>query len=233
MSNEKTELFLDTWRRLETAAERVVGSTGRTNAVVALCRDPRFSAYRDELDYCREVRNLLSHQAKVDGEYAVYPSDAALQLLQEVLRKLEAPPTVADVMTPTAQLITASEDSRVTDIMRRMRDKGLTHIPLLKKERVTGVFSVETVFQAVLDGRSIGPDTAVRDLADYLPLEKHMNHEYRFVSKGTTLQAAENIFRKGAARTRKLRLLLITRDGRPDSPLLGVVVPLDLVGRTD
>ena len=60
-----------------------------------------------------------------------------------------------------------------------------------------------------------------------------MNYEYRFVSKGTTLQAAENIFRKGSNRIRKLKLLLVTRDGLPDSPLLGVVTPLDLIGYID
>lgn len=233
MSNEKTEQFLDTWRRLETAAERVVGNTGRTNTVLALCKDPRFSALRDELDYCREIRNLLSHQAKIDGEYAVHPSDAALEMLETVLQKLESPPLITEVMTPVENLITVQDVFRVTETMRRMQEKGLSHIPLLKKERVLGVFSIETVFQAVLDGCPIDETTLIRDLSDYLPLEKHVNYEYRFVSKGTTLQAAENIFRKGSNRIRKLKLLLVTRDGRPDSPLLGVVTPLDLMGYID
>ncbi len=234
MSNQKTEQFLDDWRRLESAAERVVGSDSRTNAVLRLCRDPRFSAYRDELDYCREVRNLLSHQAKVDGEYPVYPSDAMLALLQTVLRRLEDPPVVTEVMTPTDRLILADENANVLDIMRRMKEKGLSHIPLLKKERVVGVFSVETVFQSVLDGRAeIGPETRMKDLAAYLPLEKHMNHEYRFVHKGTTLQIAESMFQKGSGRARKLKLLLVTKNGEADTPLLGVVTPYDLMGQPE
>ena len=95
MPNRKTEQFLDSWRRLETAAERVVGSDSRSNAVLRLCKDPRFSAYREQLDYCREVRNLLSHQAKVNGEYAVYPSDAVLELLDTVCA---ARPVTAEVL---------------------------------------------------------------------------------------------------------------------------------------
>ena len=80
---------------------------------------------------------MLSHQAKIDGEYAVHPSDAALEMLETVLQKLESPPLITEVMTPVENLITVQDVFRVTETMRRMREKGLSHIPLLKKERVS------------------------------------------------------------------------------------------------
>ena len=231
MPNQKTELFLDYWRRLETADARVVGSDSRINAVLRLCRDPRFSAYREQLDYCREVRNLLSHQAKVDGEYAVYPSDAVLELLQTVLRKLEDPPRVTEVMTPLEKLVTAYEDDQVLDIMRQMRSRSLSHVPVLKGNHVVGVFSVETVFQGVLDSKwPIDRNTTFGEYTDYLPTENHMGFDYRFISRGTTLDNAELMFEKANKRNRKLKLLLVTRTGDENEPLLGVVTPYDLMG---
>ncbi len=231
MPNQKTEQFLDSWRRLETAAERVVGSDSRTSAVIRLCRDPRFSAYRDELDYCREVRNLLSHQAKMNGEYAVYPSDAVLEMLNTVLKKLEDPPRVTDVMTPLEKLVTAQEDTPVLEVMRRMRSRSLSHVPILKNNRVQGVFSVETVFQGVLDGKwPVEGDTTLKEYAAYLPTAGHMGSEYRFVNRGTTLANAELMFEKAHSRNRKLKLLLVTKNGGEDEPLLGVVTPYDLMG---
>ncbi len=231
MPNQKTEQFLDSWRRLETAAERVVGSDSRTNAVVRLCRDPRFSAYRDELDYCREVRNLLSHQAKVNGEYAVYPSDAVLEMLNTVLKKLEDPARVTDVMTPLSKLVTATENTPVLDLMRRMHSRGLSHVPILKNDRVVGVFSVETIFQGVLDGKwPLEADTTLKEYTNYLPANGHMGSEYRFINRSTTLANAEIMFEKACNRNRKLKLLLVTKDGGEDEPLLGVVTPYDLMG---
>ncbi len=231
MPNQKTEQFLDSWRRLETAAERVVGADSRSNAVLRLCKDPRFSAYREELDYCREVRNLLSHQAKVNGEYAVYPSDAVLELLDTVLQRLENPPRAADVMTPLEDLVTAQEDDLVLDTMRQMRSRSLSHVPVLKNNRVQGVFSVETVFQGVLDGKwPIDRNTTFGEYASYLPTGSHMAYDYRFIARTTTLANAELMFEKAHKRNRKLKLLLVTKTGDETEPLLGVVTPYDLLG---
>lgn len=232
MPNRKTEQFLDSWRRLETAAERVVGSDSRSNAVLRLCKDPRFSAYREQLDYCREVRNLLSHQAKVDGEYAVYPSDSVLEMLETVLRKLEDPPRASEVMTPLEKLLTAQEHDLVLDVMRQMRSRSLSHVPVLKNDRVLGVFSVETVFQGVLDGKwPIDKNTTFGEYADYLPTNNHMGFDYRFIHRNTTLDNAELMFEKANSRNRKLKLLLVTKNGSEEEPLLGVVTPFDLMGK--
>lgn len=232
MSNEKADRFLDTWRRLETVAERIVGPDDRGGStVVRLCRDPRFSGYRDRLDYCREVRNLLSHEAKVNGEYAVIPSDAMQQMLEEILEKLEYPPRVTEVMTPADQLITVTPASCALATMRRMNQLGVSHAPLLENNRVTGVFSIETIFQAVMDGICrIEEDTPVSIFAHYLPLDCHMGQDFRFVDQGTTLTAAKSIFDKAYDRNHKLKLLLVTRGGGAQEPLLGVLSPYDLLG---
>ena len=235
MSNEKTELFLDTWRRLETAAEHLLGPDTRGgNAVLRLCRDPRFAAYREPLDYCREVRNLLSHQAKLDGQYAVTPSDAVQRLLEEVLRKVEEPQRVCDVMTPVDRMLTATPQTGVLEVMRKMRQQGLSHVPLLEIGRVSGIFSVETIFQAVTDNACrVGEDTVLAAFARYLPLDRHMGHDFRFVGRGVLTAEAEAIFDRAGSRNHKLKLLLVTRSGAAAEPLLGVVSPYDLLGQPD
>ncbi len=233
--NQKTDLFLDYWRQLETAAERYLKDDGRGgNVVLRLCRDKRFSSYREQLDYCREVRNLLSHQAKVDGQYPVTPSDAMLQLLKRVLDQIEDPPRVQDAMTPVEKLLTAAMDSPVLPVMQQMRRQGLSHVPLLQNGRVAGVFSVETVFQALLDGDGCLPaDAVMADYADYLPLTGHMGHTFGYIRRSATLADAEALFDKAYGRDRKLKLLLVTSDGSPNKPLLGVLSPYDLMGQTE
>lgn len=232
MSNEKADLFLDTWRRLETLAERIVGPDEHGgSSVLRLCRDPRFAQYRERLDYCREVRNLLSHEAKVEDEYAVIPSDAMQRMLEEIVTKIEDPPRVTEVMTPVERMLTVKPGSPVLGAMRRMRAQGLSHVPVLDSARVIGIFSVETVFQAVLDGECrVDENTTIAAFTRYLPSEGHMGQDYRFISKSATVATAESIFDRAYDRNRKLKLLLVTRDGTDSGALLGVLTPYDLLG---
>ena len=58
MNNQRAEEFLDLYRRLETAAERLTGTDSRTSSVMKLSRHRDFQKYREELDYARQVRNL-------------------------------------------------------------------------------------------------------------------------------------------------------------------------------
>ena len=228
MPNERAEHLLHSWSRLEAAVGGSIG-TEPADAVLRLCCEPRFAEFREQLEYCSSVCTLLRRYGRISDEYALCPSNSMLDLLDTVLHRLEMPETVLDVMTPLSGLLVADEDTNVLATMDHMKARGLSHIPLLRQQCVTSVFSVETVFQAVLDGRiTVGSKTVMRDLCEYLPLEKHMNHEYCFVDERTDLLTAADIFEKGHTRIRKLKLLLVTVDGNPGSPLKGVVTPFDL-----
>jgi hypothetical protein len=228
MRNKMAEQLLSDWEKLEKAAGKFFG-TGSEDAVSLLRGEARFAEYWEQLEYCRRVCALLCRSERINGDYALYPSDAMLQLLETVLRKLEHPETTLDIMTPVNSLLVADEDSNVLAMMRSMRERKLSHVPLLEHRRVASVFSVETIFQATLDRQlHVTDKTVMRDLDAYLPFEKHLNHAYRFVEGTADLRAVQAFFDEGYTREGKLKLLLVTEDGRADSPLLGVVTPYDI-----
>lgn len=230
MYNEKTDEFLDLYRRLETGAERLLGNESRSSAVMRLSHQRGFSAYRDEMDFCREVRNLLSHEPKVDGAYAFYPSEELLAVLRGLVRMVEHPVTVADRMTPTDQLVITDHKALAIPVMEQMRKENVSHIPILSDGRVTGIFSVGTVFQAMLDGAiELNEKTTIGDFAAYLPLERHMGQGFAFVGKTVPLTEAGAIFDGAYSRKHKIKLLLVTATGRSSERLLGVLSPYDLI----
>ncbi len=69
---------------------------------------PEFERFRPELEYCRDVRNLLSHKPKVAGEYAVEPSEAMLASLRRILRRVQSPDTNLQCATRMDKALTAS-----------------------------------------------------------------------------------------------------------------------------
>lgn len=229
MENAKVDLFLDTYRRLETVGEQYLGRDCRGRVVAELSRLPQFAKYADELDCCREVRNLLSHEIKVDGQYAVVPGENTQELLERILAMMEHPQCVGDRMTRVDALLAVSGEQKVLEVMAEMQQRHLSHVPLLRYGRVSGIFGVDTVFQAVLNGMMISGTTVVSDLEAYLPLDKHGGHIYRFVPRLLPVEQAEERFHQGYSRSQKVRLLLVTEHGDPEERLLGLVTPYDLM----
>jgi predicted transcriptional regulator len=228
MNNRETELFLDTYRRLETAAERVVGGGGRGSSVLRLAHLSEFSRFREELDYCRQVRNLLTHEAKINGEYGVYPTRSLQNVLETVLNLLENPPKVSDCMTPVSQLLRGRWDDKVLDVMHQMQEKGFSYIPLLQSGVVKGVFSFGALFRYILDGNPPIDETTTLDcLADYLALDGRKG--LVFVSPDMPLRRAWEMFHKAYPQNKRPKFLLVTKDAKSNRPLVGVVTPYDLL----
>lgn len=233
MSNARTDLFLDMYKRLEAAAERLVRSDSRGSVVMQLARRREYADMREELDYCREVRNLLSHEVKVNGEYAVCPSESMLAFMQRVLDRVENPPRAIDRATPVSQLVTARREDRLLPLMQTMQKRNLSHVPLLENGRVCGIFSVGTVFQAFLEREALHVDeeTTLAAFDDYLPLSRHLGQSFLFIPEDTLLAEASDIFDRAYHRDQKLKLLLLTRSGKEDEKLRAVLSPYDVLDK--
>ena len=227
MNNQQADLFLDTYKRLETAAERLVGSVGRGSSILRLAHLPAFSRYREELDYCRQVRNLLTHEAKIDGAYGVIPTDQLLGVLNKVLRQIEDPPTVGEYMTPVGKMLTAQMTDKVLCFMTQMEEKGITYLPVMEQNQIVGIFSQHGVFRWLLSGEQIDDDLTFSQMEHLLVLEQHKG--IRFVSPDLSLEQGRELFRHIPAKHERVKLLLVTQNGDSRRPLLGVVSPYDIL----
>lgn len=102
MGDLNTDEFLDLYRRLENAAESVVGS-GRGSSVFRQEKHRDFAAYSDQIACFREVRNFLSHEPKFGGEYAIHPNKSVVESLRALLELVENPPRVRFVYDAAEQ----------------------------------------------------------------------------------------------------------------------------------
>ena len=226
--------FLEAYRRLEAVAPRVLTREQQRaggGVIARLLRHPKFAPYREELDCCREVRNLLTHEVQIEGHPAVVPSEAMIAFVDRMVELIENPKRVRDRMTPLARLVVVERNTQVKQVMEQMWTRGLSRVPLLKEGVVRGMFSMEAIFHATMDGVVITPQTLVGDIRDYLPLDGAPNTHYTFVSPETTLEVAEEIFQSGQNKKTKLRALLVTEGGNPSAPLIGILTPYDILGQ--
>ena len=75
MERTNAEIFLDHYKDLEYIIREKYKLENWESTIHYLTGKREFKKIVNELQYCREVRNLLSHKPKLNDRYSVEPSD--------------------------------------------------------------------------------------------------------------------------------------------------------------
>ena len=201
------------------------------SVVVQFMNDVEGRQFKDKLNLCREIRNLLSHHPEVNGEKIIEPSQAMLDILNEVINYVKRPPLAISYATPFENLLKASLNNNALTIMKKMEHRGFSHVPVLNGGKFIGVFSVGTIFMYILGGNAIEniEKMEIGDFRKYLPFEAHTTERFRFISKSTTVIEAKTAFEQPQQRSRRLVALFITDNGSQGGRLLGMITPWDIL----
>ena len=79
----KTEQFLDLYKRLEKTGRKHFPRLPENAPIInKLCEIATLRPSKDDIEYCRTVRNFLVHTPKIKNMYPVIPSDEMIELLK-------------------------------------------------------------------------------------------------------------------------------------------------------
>lgn len=240
MDRERTqsriERFLDLYKQLEDELEDKYRNARRhySSVVFEFIRDEDSAPVRDQLETCREIRNLLTHSANLGGEPIVEPSAPVVAAMEEVLNFVRKPPLALDYATKWDQVMKAHLHQKVLRLMEVMDKNGYSHIPVLNDGEFYGVFSVGSVFQYILrtGGKGIKPETTVAELGRHIQVEAHMEN-YDFVPKDATYLSVRRKFEKVCGKNKRISVIFITENGKPSERVLGMLTPWDVLGEPD
>ena len=240
MDRERTqsriERFLDLYKQLEDELEDKYRNARRhySSVVFEFIRDEDSAPVRDQLETCREIRNLLTHSANLGGEPIVEPSAPVVAAMEEVLNFVRKPPLALDYATKWDQVMKAHLHQKVLRLMEVMDKNGYSHIPVLNDGEFCGVFSVGSVFQYILrtGGKGIKPETTVAELGRHIQVDAHMEN-YDFVPKDATYLSVRRKFVKVRGTNKRISVIFITENGKPGERVLGMLTPWDVLGEPD
>lgn len=222
------EAFLNTYKELE---EVLCTKYGQKSSTVHRYASAEGSKYAEELDLFREMRNLLSHHARVNGEPPILPSEGALKKLSEILEYAKNPPMAMSAATPTKSLCTADLQSSVRELIELMEERGYSHIPVLNSNGIlTGVFSTGTLFafSRAYPSRSID-GVCLSHIKDLLPPQRHTTEKFEFCSSAASLYELKSRFALSGPNHRRVAAIFITTNGKESGRLLGMITPWDLI----
>lgn len=231
--NEKTEEFLDCYRKLETSIRATFPEIGEGQSPVSwLTRHGggRVRRIRSELDYCRETRNLLSHHEKLGSDYAVTPTDKMIETLQKTIELLQKDSRVRDIWIPAQKILSAQMSTPVRPVMRTMAEKSYTHVPILENGRVIGAFSENTLLSYIMRDEivSIEDGDTFEIFADLLPLGNHASESFCFVAQNELSDELAAQFLKSIQDGERLGMAFVTANGSSKESLLGIVTAWDI-----
>lgn len=233
----RSERFLNQYRVLEGLLEKRYAGKRTTSGSVVMeyLRDADSLACRADLDMCREIRNLLSHNADEDGQPVIEPSEAVLRLLDDIVEYVRKPRLAVDYGTPRDDITFAHPNDSALDVARHMLRMGYSHVPVRDKTGFVGVLSATSLMHYAADHGFDGLDDGLRvgDLKGLLDVRDDRGERYVFLGMDATLPAVRAAFEAPRERNSRLAVVFITEDGTPNTPILAMLTPWDALKGVD
>lgn len=226
-------VFLQKYRVLEGLLEKRYEGAKRTTSsvVIEYIRDDDSVPVRVDLDLLREIRNILSHNAGSDGEAVVEPSDEMLERLESITDYVRRPHRACDFGTPAVQIFSASVNDQVFSVMKTMHKKGYSHVPVLQKGAVIGVFSIRCVFEYLAENGmdSLNQNDRISVLGDRIGLDHDNASRYMFVSEDTSVVTVRKAFQRYTEKNHRLSAVFVTPNGTPREKLICMITPWNVL----
>ena len=226
----RTEQFLRLYRKLEGLLEkRYSGKKVSSSVVMEYLHDPDSAPCRADLDMCRDIRNLLTHNDDEDGQPVVEPSEGVVELLGDIVDYVQRPRLAVDYGTPGEKIMFAHPNDLALDVMRHMMRMGYSHVPVRDKTGLVGVFSAGALMSYVGERgfEALKDDLRIGDLKKELSVDNEHTDKYLFFDSKTTLTTVRMAFEKPQERNRRLAVAFITEDGGQHSQVLAMLTPWD------
>ena len=156
-----------------------------------------------------------------------------IKTLKKIVQKVEHPRMAVDFGVPEKNIYKSTLSSPLMKILKVMKERGFSHVPVVENGKLCGVISPYTILEFITEQgmQIITEETKVRAMKDYLPIAKHKNEYYTFMSKKATFTDADEAFEKRDSKGRRLVVIFITETGSPDEPLLAMLTPWSVVGK--
>ena len=226
----RSEQFLRLYRKLEGLLEkRYSGKKVSSSVVMEYLHDPDSAPCRADLDMCRDIRNLLTHNDDEDGQPVVEPSEGVVELLGDIVDYVQRPRLAVDYGTPGEKIMFAHPNDLALDVMRHMLRMGYSHVPVRDKTGLVGVFSAGALMSYVGERgfEALKDDLRIGDLKKELSVDNEHTDRYLFFDSKTTLTTVRMAFEKPQERNRRLAVAFITEDGGQHSQVLAMLTPWD------
>lgn len=184
----------------------------------------------EKLEIMRNLRNSLVHVEMYDNTENFHITRKIINDLEKEVDDVIRPMKAFDVCKRIENVVTATLETSVHELTYKMIEGGYTHIPIMHRGVLVGVFSENSLFTRYNRRKklSITDDTKIQEFYEYTKLEFHATQYFEFVSKCDNVDKLVPMFSK-KKNGKKLAMLFVTSMGRSDEPVIGIITMYDIL----
>ena len=229
MSN--TELYIEKFKQLEAVVRSVYNLSENQSISHYLSEQSKFKKYKDEINYCQAVRNLLNHNQKIDGNFAVEVSKSMLDFIDRLIENIKNRKKCRNIQIDIRNVYYKTIEDFVKPTMKTMRERVFTHIPILENGVVVGVFDENSIFNYLADQEiiEIEDNLTFRNIENYISLVGRDMEMFLFFKVDSYVEELEAKFEEAFANGKRIGVAFLTQNGRPNEKLLGIITPWDIL----
>lgn len=190
-----------------------------------------FGRYRGELIDFAKLRNAIVHNPyKNVAEPIAEPHDSILDMYRGIRNRIINPSLAMDIAVKAKDIFCASIEDNALEVMRMMNENSYSHVPIVEKHRVSGVFSQYSIFSYLLKNQSVCLDCEmkIQTFKEFLGFEAHRGEYFEFISRLTLASEVERMFQRRMEDHRRLGVIFVTENGESHERLLGIITGWDI-----
>ena len=110
-----------------------------------------------------------------------------------------------------------------------MYERGISHVPIMEKGRVVGVFSGSTFIRCMVSRNyDVNETTVFREIEKELSLESYEPETFLFAGRDVSISELSDIFEEASRSGRKVGMIFVTEHGLDSEKLLGIITAWDV-----
>ena len=196
----------------------------------------QYIAVAKKLNMIRIIRNNLIHELDMNKDNFIEITNDTIKFLEDLIKLLSNPKRAREIAKPieSAYTVKSYAPMKVTDLIRKMREKGFTQVPLLDDNNVLkGVFSPNVVFEYI----SANPNAdfssiTLKEIKDLCAISKHFSESYIFIPERMIEEDIDDLFTENLNTNKKPAMIFVTKNGQANEKVEGIIVLKDLLTNT-
>jgi predicted transcriptional regulator len=227
MQNEQrrnSEVFIDLFTEIEQKLKEICKDTYHTSFSELIQRaynlNPTVKQYINDLREYSQLRNAITHNRR-ENFIIAEPHDDVVKEIRHIRNMLYNPPKVSSIMQDKP--FCASPNTSILEVLDAFATKGFMRCPILDGNRIVGLVTSKTLARWIISKPQNIQNDKIESLIPFTD-----PNDYSIVGVNTDIISLVGQFKSGIQKGNYLQAILVTKSGKPEGPLVGIITPSDL-----
>lgn len=231
MSDQNSARFIVAFNKIEQNLKDMIGGTSYITFFRSIDLAKKHNAtvrkFEDDLREFADLRNAIVHH-RTSAEYIIAePHSEVVELIEHIEQLLSQPVTVGTMFA--RRVYTFGAEDSLAEALRSVRERNFMQLPIYQEGKFIGLITAAGIARwlaQTVEEKIISREMTT--MADILQHER-AGENHRFIASNASVYEAEEIFKQSVMEGGRLEALLITRNGKKEEKLTGIITPIDLI----